>query len=595
MSEDKKVIPIFFSVDDGYIPFLAVTIQSLVENSSKEYNYVIKILYTNIKEDKKRKIKKYERDNISIEFVDLNYYIKKVKDKFYTRDYYTNTTYFRLFIPDLYPQYNKALYLDCDIVILNDVAKLYEIEIENNLIAGVPDDVIQTIEVFRDYAEKVVGLLDYKNYFNAGILVMNLHELRKFNLKEKFIYLLENIKFSVAQDQDYLNRLCKGRVKIIDSAWNVMPINPNKNGNEINIIHYNLDYKPWHFEDVPYGNYFWKYASKTEYYKRIKQIRYEYTDEQRTEDKKKTQQLIELAKKEADCVGDDRLRKQENEIIKDKTRIEILEKIKKYEREGKFDLDVEDDPPTIPLEPDKIDYLKTKTKSKLKNKFANKMGEKYLDDLLKEQKLIIKEIKGIKYLKNLNEGTIITCNHFNPMDVFAIEQTFRVAGKRKNNKLYKVIREGNYTNFPGFYGFLFRNADTLPLSSNLSTMHKFMSAVKTILNNGDYILIYPEQSMWWNYEKPKPLKNGAYRFATKNMVPILPIFITFCDSDKTGEDGFKIKEYTINIAEPIYPIEGLNEKENMKMMREKNAEVWKKIYEEYYKIPLKYDTRVDIG
>ena len=160
----------------------------------------------------------------------------------------------------------------------------------------------------------------------------------------------------------------------------------------------------------------------------------------------------------------------------------------------------------------------------------------------------------------------------------------------KNKKLYKVIREGNYTNFPGLYGFFFRNCDTLPLSSSKRTMIKFMEAVDTILERKDFILIYPEQSMWWNYRKPKPLKPGAFKLATRNNVPIIPIFITMEDSTIIGEDGFPIQEYTINIEQPIYPDKNLGEKENTNIMRDKNFEVWKKIYEDFYQIPLEYTT-----
>lgn len=306
--ENKNVIPIFFAVDDGYIPFLAVSLQSLIENSKKENFYLIKILYTNISEENQKKIQKFEQENVSIEFVDLNYYIEKIKDKLYTRDYYSKTTYFRLFIPNLYPQYTKALYLDSDIVVLEDVADLYNTNMENDLVAAAPDDVIQTIEVFQEYAEKVVGVADYKNYFNAGVLLMNLDELRKFNFQEKFIYSLDKIKFSVAQDQDYLNRLCKGRVKIVDSNWNRMPIAREKeNQGDIKLIHYNLAYKPWHFEDILYKDYFWNYAKKTEFFDTIQKIKDNYSDEERFEDMEKDKALRMLAQKEADCVGDDRI------------------------------------------------------------------------------------------------------------------------------------------------------------------------------------------------------------------------------------------------------------------------------------------------
>ena len=306
--ENKNVIPIFFAVDDGYIPFLAVSLQSLIENSKKENFYLIKILYTNISEENQKKIQKFEQENVSIEFVDLNYYIEKIKDKLYTRDYYSKTTYFRLFIPNLYPQYTKALYLDSDIVVLEDVADLYNTNMENDLVAAAPDDVIQTIEVFQEYAEKVVGVADYRNYFNAGVLLMNLDELRKFDFQEKFIYSLDKIKFSVAQDQDYLNRLCKGRVKIVDSNWNRMPIAREKeNQGDIKLIHYNLAYKPWHFEDILYKDYFWNYAKKTEFFGTIQKIKDNYSDEERFEDLEKDKALRMLAQKEADCVGDDRI------------------------------------------------------------------------------------------------------------------------------------------------------------------------------------------------------------------------------------------------------------------------------------------------
>ena len=285
---------------------------------------------------------------------------------------------------------------------------------------------------------------------------------------------------------------------------------------------------------------------------------------------------------------------EEQEVEKSKERLEILEKIERLEQEGHFDVDAEDDPPTIILTPENVDYLKKNWRSKLKAKFANKLGEKFLDRLLENNKLIIKEIKGIEILKNVQTGAMITCNHFNPFDSFSIEEVFRISGQSKNKKLYKVIREGNYTNFPGLYGFFFRNCDTLPLSSNTKTMTEFVKAVDTILKRGDFILIYPEQSLWWNYKKPKPLKNGAFRLASRNNVPIIPIFITMEDTDIIGEDGFPVQQYIINIEEPIYPDNKLSVKENTEIMKKKNFEVWKNVYEDFYKIPLEYTTKKDL-
>lgn len=280
------------------------------------------------------------------------------------------------------------------------------------------------------------------------------------------------------------------------------------------------------------------------------------------------------------------------EQVKEKAqdRLEILDEIEKLEREGKFDVDPEKDPPTIVLTPENVDYLKTKSTSKIKRRLAQRIGERFLDEILRTNKLIIKDINGIENLNNIKTGAIITCNHFNPFDSFSVEKVFRMSGLIKEKKLFKVIREGNYTNFPGFYGFLFRNCDTLPLSSNTKTMVQFMKSVKIILDRGDFILIYPEQSLWWNYRKPKPLKNGAFKIAAKNKVPVIPIFITMQDSDIIGNDGFPVQEYIINISEPIYPEENLSELQNQEIMKQKNYEIWKNIYEDFYKMPLEYTT-----
>ena len=79
-----------------------------------------------------------------------------------------------------------------------------------------------------------------------------------------------------------------------------------------------------------------------------------------------------------------------------------------------------------------------KSTSKIKSKIANRMGKKFLDDLLRDNKLIIKEIKGLENLQNIDTGAVLTCNHFNPFDSFAIEKAFIESGENKNRKLFKV-------------------------------------------------------------------------------------------------------------------------------------------------------------
>lgn len=275
------------------------------------------------------------------------------------------------------------------------------------------------------------------------------------------------------------------------------------------------------------------------------------------------------------------------EIQKDPGRLAIIEKIKQFEREERWAQDVEDDPPTIPLKPEMVDYLNEKISSRFWMKFANILARNFINSLLRKKIMILKEVKGLEnYVEMKRKGAIITCNHFNAMDNFAVYKA--IEKHVYHRELVKVCREGNYTNFPGFYGFLFKHCNTLPLSSVASTMKNFMHAVKTYLEQGRQILIYPEQAMWWNYRKPRPLTSGAFKMAAENNVPVIPFFITMRDSDIVDSDGFFVQEYTVNILKPIFPKEELSVRQNAEFMKNENYSAWKKVYEEFYGIPLVY-------
>lgn len=269
-------------------------------------------------------------------------------------------------------------------------------------------------------------------------------------------------------------------------------------------------------------------------------------------------------------------------------RLEILNRISEYEKAGRFDEDVENDPPAPELTPDKVDYLCKKLSSKCKRWLANLIGDKYFSDLIKKGVLVIDGVTGKENLSALKKGAIITCNHFSPLDNYILFHGIRKALPKKY--LYKVIREGNYTNFPGLYGFLFRNCNTLPLSSNRRTMINFMSAVDTLLKSGESILIYPEQAMWWNYKKPRPFKVGGFEMAYKAGVPVLPAFITMQDDPiRVDGDGYPVQRHTLHILPPVYPDLSLGKKLGAKKMLEETFALYKAKYEEVYQKPLVYE------
>ena len=268
-------------------------------------------------------------------------------------------------------------------------------------------------------------------------------------------------------------------------------------------------------------------------------------------------------------------------------RREVLERIEQYEREGRFDEDVENDPPAPVLMPGQADYLTKKPWNKVLRFVANSVGDAFFKKLIRKGIIETESVEGTEYLSVLDKGgAVLTCNHFSAYDNYILFNPIR--GHIRKQRLYKVIREGNYTNFPGLYGFLFKHCDTLPLSSNPRTMIDFLSAVNTLLKRGEKVLIYPEQGMWWNYRKPRPLKSGGFKMAVRAGVPVLPLFITMRDADDLDADGYPRQIYSLHILPPLYPDLSLGEKRAAEKMKEENFRLWKETYERVYGIPLAY-------
>lgn len=267
-------------------------------------------------------------------------------------------------------------------------------------------------------------------------------------------------------------------------------------------------------------------------------------------------------------------------------KLELLRRIAELEKKELWHLDVEDDPETYPLLPDQVDYLNEKFLNKIKNKIANVFGARFFDKMIADRQLIIKEVRGIENFTAVSGGKIVTCNHFSVGDNYAVWVALRE--HMDGRFLYKVIREGNYTNPPKPFGLFMRHCNTLPLSSQKATMVKFMKAVAELLRRGETILIYPEQGMWWNYRKPRPMQDGAFSLAVRNKAPVIPIFITMEDSDVLDADGFYVQEYTLHILPAIYPDGSLSRSEAKKDMKDRNYTAWVKTYEAFYQKPLRY-------
>ncbi len=299
ISTERELIPIFFAVDDFYSPYLCVSLQSLIENSSDKYHYSINVLIEELSEENKASILEMQRENVTISFVSVTEKLRAICRKLHLRDYYTKATYYRFFIPELFPNFDKGLYLDCDIVMTSDVSELYHTELYDNYIAAIPEEFITDVEVFGIYSEKVLGV-PRQVYFNAGILVMNLDIMRKDNLKEQFASLLEKVTYRVAQDQDYLNVICYGKTVILDKTWNRTPMPYADRSVTPKIAHYKINFKPWKFDGIPYGELFWQYAKNTPHYDSLMAAKESYGEENKLRDKKQYENLVRMALEEID-------------------------------------------------------------------------------------------------------------------------------------------------------------------------------------------------------------------------------------------------------------------------------------------------------
>lgn len=294
----KKEIPIVYAVDDNYAPFLCVSLKSILDNMNKDYFLKVYILNTGISEKNKSRIIEIAEENcndVDVEYVDVADRMDSLKDKTHLRDYYTNAIYYRIFIPSLFPQYEKIIYIDCDIVLINDISKLYNVDLGDNIVAAVHEEAMSSFDCFGSYSEEFLGV-PRMQYFNSGLLVINTAEYRKETIETKFINLMLSEKFEVAPDQDYLNVLLKDRVKLVDVGWNKTPIPGKKFPDKlISLIHYKLNFKPWHYKGVRYEEFFWKYAKATPFYDDLIAMRDSYSDKEKQRDEQAFVNLQKMA------------------------------------------------------------------------------------------------------------------------------------------------------------------------------------------------------------------------------------------------------------------------------------------------------------
>ena len=280
----QRIIPIFFASDDNYLPYLAVTVKSIADHGTDGNIYDIKVLSNGISGENADKLLAMELPRVKLEIVDITKEIHNHRGnlRLRLRDYYSESIFYRIFIGSLYPELDRAIYIDCDVVLVDDIAKLYDAEIGDNILGAVADESIPGVPEFVEYVDRWVGV-PAEMYVNSGVLVMNLKEFRAAKIEKKITEYIAKYNFdTVAPDQDYLNFLCKGRICYLDYTWNKQPKPELATPvSELHLIHYNMVYKPWHYTGVLYEEEFWRVADTTPFGEWLHGVLRGYTEQER--------------------------------------------------------------------------------------------------------------------------------------------------------------------------------------------------------------------------------------------------------------------------------------------------------------------------
>ncbi|RCL00218.1 MAG: Glycosyl transferase family 2 protein [Candidatus Tokpelaia sp. JSC189] len=301
INKTEKNIPIIFACDYNYIKYLSITLQSIIENASQNNIYHIIILDCGIDQNSisiiEKQISRYA--NFKLLIISIKAFLQENKRSFKERHHFTASIYGRLIIPEICNNFDKAIYVDTDMIFNRDIAELSLIDLKDNYIAAVIDS---KIEIERridpwwaNYFKKKLSLEIKNSYINSGLLVFNLEKWRKLSIHNQCIELLANSKEFILPDQDVINIICKNRIHYLDQSWNCMQhtiniLNDKATIRALNesvflenliteyniayddpktVLHYTSNKKPWNTPIMENAEKWWLYCKKTEFYEQI--------------------------------------------------------------------------------------------------------------------------------------------------------------------------------------------------------------------------------------------------------------------------------------------------------------------------------------
>ena len=279
------------AADNNYMNQLFVAVQSAIRSAGRDTKYEFHLLLSeDISRSNLEKLECMRELNQHHDFV--IHHVQDIYQGIVMRiGHITGVTYYRLQLPSLLAHAEKCIYLDCDVLVCQDLSELFCLDIKEKYIAGAraprhyrTEKVIQETLLRLD-----IPAID--QYINAGVMLMNLDRMRKDGIENQFHSLIKN--HYPSQDEDIINKVCYGMIKILPPRYNIMPYgflsDPSAqvyqndpglqraysfdewNNCRLNpvIIHYATRHKPWNDLSVNYANLWWKTAKELPFYEEI--------------------------------------------------------------------------------------------------------------------------------------------------------------------------------------------------------------------------------------------------------------------------------------------------------------------------------------
>ena len=239
---ERNKIAVCFGCDNRYVQHMAATLSSILKHKNDDEYINFYIIDGGITKQNKKKLEFFPNNyDCKIEYIKPD--VDKLKNcNTFKGDYISLAAYYRLLIPELIPNEDRVLYLDCDTIVRKSLSKIYNMDFGKYLILGVID------VSAREHSKR----LKLKKYINSGVMLFNALEMRRQNSDIQIVdWINKNNEKIECHDQDIINAVFNPHIRYIEDIWNAQVKKEHDTRfsglEDPSILHFISPKKPWVF------------------------------------------------------------------------------------------------------------------------------------------------------------------------------------------------------------------------------------------------------------------------------------------------------------------------------------------------------------